>query len=368
MDISPAVDRVQKSIEKIEEAIQKADPTALAQLTPALTQSVEALKNLADIEKSCAETLKLNAEEAKTRYDLDHAAKHERSESRQRYATIVGSLVTTMMLIATLAFQAYQFRRSEQDKQLATEDTQWSDALKTVSQASKMSPIAIALSPFLKSKRYADQARNTAVQALVGTSDSIVFADLFREAFVPVDWKNLDAVLQLDRALGPRAGKLYAKTYDEKTQTNDNKLLTEEEHQQLDYITAALSTIGTAIAPLLKASRASGQELDLSGAWFQDADWSGADLHDAKIDNLDLRFSILKGADLSGIKSFNNIYLFGTAWWDAGRMSPELLEYLVHASPYKEGAKYGPSEIKIAPQQYSDAITRLKSNQSGLRR
>jgi Pentapeptide repeats (8 copies) len=367
MDISPAVDRVQKSVEKIEEAIQKGDPTALGELTPALTQSIETLKSLTEIEKSRAETLKLSAEEAKTRYDLAHAAKHERSEARQRYATILGSVVTTMMLIVTLGFQAYQFRRSEEDKRVAAEDAQWSEAVKTVSQASKMSPIAIALSPFLKSKRYAEQAHKTAVQALVGTSDSIVFADLFREAFVPVDWKNLGAVLQLDRALGPRAGKLYTKTYDEKTQKNNNDLLTTEERQQLEYITAALSTIGTAVAPLLRASRPPGEELDLRGAWFQDADWSGADLHDAKIDNLDLRFSILKGADLSGIQSFNGIYLFGTAWWEAGRISPELLEHLVQAWPYKEGFGYGPQEAMVAPQQYSDAITRLKNNQSGSR-
>ena len=224
-----------------------------------------------------------------------------------------------------------------------------------------MSPIAVALNPFLKSKRYAEPAKRTVVQALVGTRDSLVFADLFRQAFVPVGWKNLEGVLQLDRALGPRLGKLYQKTYDPKTKTNNDDLLSPEEREQLDYFTSALSDISLAVTPLLRGPRPTGQNLDLRGTWFKDCDWSGVNLRGANIQDLDLRYAILNGADLSEITSFNGVYLYRTAWWQAKRISRELLEYLIKNWPYEEGA-YGPTDVVILPEEYGEALARLRTN------
>lgn len=358
-NISTAVERIGIVVDRLEQASAGASPRLVAKIAPALDQAVNALKSLAEIEKSRAETRKIRAEEERSRYDLKHIAKHERSDARQRYVGMLTPVITTLVLVLTLLAQTWQFSQSERDKENAAEDSRWSAAVKTISETAKMSPIAIELNPFLKSKRYAEDARRTAVQALVSTQDSIVFADLFREAFVPVDWKNLGAVLQLDRALGPQLGKLYDKTYDPKTQTNNNSLLTPEETQKLEYITSALLDISRAVTPLLTDVRPPNQEVDLRGTWFRDCNWSGVNLRNANIENLDLRYAILKGADLSGITSFKGVYLYRTAWWEANRISPALLEHLIQKWPYQDGFTYGPSDVEITRQEYNDAIARL---------
>jgi len=74
-----------------------------------------------------------------------------------------------------------------------------------------------------------------------------------------------------------------------------------------------------------------------------------------------LRYAILNGADLSEITSFNGVYLYRTAWWQAKRISRELLEYLIKNWPYEEGA-YGPTDVVILPEEYGEALARLRTN------
>jgi hypothetical protein len=343
-----------------EELVEKSRQGTTAELALALEKATLALKSLSEIEKSQVEIRKLTTDEQKTRYDLDHASKQERLEGRQRYITLLTPIFTTLVLGLTLGLQTYQFVKTERDKQDALEDAQWSEAIKTVSQSGKLSPIAITLNPFLKSKRYADVARKTVVQVLTNTHDQ-VFADLFKEAFLPIDWGNLDTVLQIDRTLGPRIGVLYGKTYKPETRENDLKLLNDDEKQEYEYISSALPEISKAVVPLLKGPRPQGQSLDLRSTWFNNCDWSRVNLYGADIDNIDLRFAELGGADLGGITSFSGAELHGTAWWEASRISPELLEYLIRNSPYDAKTRYGMQYKLVSPQQYEDSISRLRS-------
>ncbi|MDX6497096.1 MAG: hypothetical protein QOG23_356 [Blastocatellia bacterium] len=229
MDDKDDMSELEQIRQMAKQVLQKAEQGNTGELALAVEKATQALKTLSEVEKSQAEIRKLTIDEQKARYDLDHASKQERLEGRQRYIVLLTPLVTTLVLGLTLGLQTYQFVKTERDKQDATEDAQWSEAVKTVSQSAKLSPIAATLNPFLRSRRYADVARRTAMQALVNSHDRLVFSDLFRELFVPVDWGNLDAVVQLDRALGPQLGHLYGKTYNSQTKQNDLSLLTVDE-------------------------------------------------------------------------------------------------------------------------------------------
>src|SRR5438094_9170668 len=140
----------------------KAEKGSAAELESALEKISQTAKVIADLEKSQAEIRKLTAEEQKARYDLEHASRTE----WRRTLTVVAPFAATLLVAVTLAVQTFQFFRSEKDKREASEDTQWSEAVKTLSQSAKLSPAVIVLNPFLKSKRYAEVARQTAVQLL----------------------------------------------------------------------------------------------------------------------------------------------------------------------------------------------------------
>jgi hypothetical protein len=347
----------------VEEFVDKAGKGDTAEHAPDLEKATQTLKSLSEIEKTQAEIRKLAAEEEKIRHELEHASKQERLEGRQRYITLLTPLFTTLVLGLTLGLQTYQFFRTERDKLEAAEDAQWSDALKTVSQAEagKMSPVALTLNPFLKSRRYADRARRTAFEVLSNTHDQ-VFADIFDEAFLPLDWENFDTVMQLDRTLGTRIGPLYHKSWKLDERVNDMRLLTPDEQHEYEYINDALPEISKSVIPLLKGPRPQGQSLDLSSTWFVECDWSEVNLYGANLVNFDLRRADLDGADLGGITSFGGAEIYyGTAWWDASRISPDFLDHLIRECPYDPAERYGTKHKQVSQQQYEDAIKRLRS-------
>ena len=370
-DLTHELKHIRRVIGKLEELVEKTDKFSAAELAQALQQVIQAFKSLSEVQKSQAEIRKLQADEKKVNYDLEHAARQERSESRQRYVTLLTPLATTLILGMTLLTQSYQFAKSEHDKQDAAEDAQWSDAVKTISQSAKLSPVAVTLNPFLKSRRYADVARKAAIQALIKTRDPAVFADLFRGAFVPVNWANFDSVLQLDRALGPRLEELYGKISDMKKHkiaarqplpSDDLLLLTPDERQDYDYNSVVIREISVAVLPLLKASRPQEQTVDLRSARFHNCDWSGVNLYGANIENINVQYANLRGADLGGVTSFGGAYLYGTNWWDAKRISHELLEHLIANSPYTDQVPY-PTDTQVSSQSlqhYNDSILRLR--------
>ena len=133
------------------------------------------------------------------------------------------------------------------------------------------------------------------------------------------------------------------------------------ENQDYVYIRGVLQEISKAVVPLLKGARPQGQSLDLRSAWFTDCDWSGVNLYAADIDNIDLRAADLRGADLGGITSFNNAFLYGTPWWEAKRISSQLLEYLIQKSPYDNKILYGTKYVHVSQQDYQDKISRLRN-------
>lgn len=342
--------------------LQKAQDATVNELASAVEKATGVLRLSSEFEKSRAEMQKLALEESKLRYENETAPQRERSERLREYVSLMTPIVAIVTLAATLGWQSWQFIHSEQDKREAAEDSQWADAVKLISQTSKLSPGVVALNPFLKSKRYGDSARDTAVQLLANTNDDIFFDSLLGATFVPLSWGKLDYLVRLDRALSVRALPLWSKIFNATTRTNEIKNLDPQETEAYNHLNYALTKVCGQIGSLLKQPRPNGLSLDLSATQLFDCDLRGVDLSNTNIEGIGMRYVDLKNANLENITQFNGAYFYGVAWWEATKISPDLRTYLETEfdSKYDNSAAYGPLLNRFTPQQYAAALDRLK--------
>lgn len=324
-----------------------------------LEKATAALKVIRETEKAIAETRKLAAEEKKLAYDLEQAPNRDKSEQRKAFISLLTPIITTAVLAATLIAQTYQFTQSEKNKRDAAEDAQWSDGIKALSQSEKLSQPAVILSPFLKSKRYRDLARQAAQQLLMQTEDYLVFKDLFKSAFEPIDWNNLPTILEINRSVWSKLNAMLVLTWDSKAATNDLTKLTKEDRERYEHFWKVIQFLGTSVAPLLQAPRPQGQSLDLRFASFE-GDWKGANLSRANLAYSGLYRVNLQGANLSEITQFEGSSFYQTAWWEAARISTPLLDYLVQHWAYNPDQQYGSLRRRVEREEFQTALSRLK--------
>jgi Pentapeptide repeats (8 copies) len=327
-----------------------------------LEKAMAALKTVSETEKVRAEAKKLLLEEKKLAYDIELAPKRDKSEARKASISLLTPIITTAILALTLILQTYQFTHSEKNKREAAEDAQWSDAVKALSQSSNLSQPAVILSPFLKSRRYADLAKQTALQLLTKTGDSQVFKDLFRSTFEPVDWRNLPKILDVDRSMSSKFNELATLTWDPVKEINDLTKLKPEDKERYGQLIDAIIFVSSSVAPLLQAARPQGEVLDLRSTLIENSDWKGVDLSGANLDYSSIIRVNLQGASLREIKQFDGSIFYQTAWWEAVSISPPLLDYLIQKWLYNPKQKYGSNSRLVPQQEYDVAISRLKQS------
>jgi uncharacterized protein YjbI with pentapeptide repeats len=342
--------------------LRKAEGGSVPELAVAIERAADVQRLAADLEGSRLDARKLELEERKLQEESAAAAKRFKSERTRDRATIVTPVVSILAVVATLWFQMYQLQVSEAGKRDAAEAAQWSEAVKTISQTDKLSPGVVALNPFLKSPKYGDQARVTAVQLLANTSDTVFFNELYGAAFVPIDWSNLAPVIRLDRALKARALPLIDRTWNAQTQSNELSKLDPTERALYDHLNVVLTRISTQVGSLLKASRPPDLTApDLSGTSFRDSDWEGADASGANLEDARLVYLSVKNANFDRITNFAGIYVYRVAWWEAARISAPLLGYFETNFPYEPNVTYGRNNnARFTPQEYAAALERLK--------
>jgi hypothetical protein len=360
MDQRQALDSAVKLLlEKAQNVLEKAQNES--DLASAVEAVSGALKLPADLEKSRTELNKLELEKAKLKHEIRYARKRGLTECIQGWVSSLAPIVAIVSLVATLAYQAWQFRKTEKDQRDAAEDARWADTVKAISQNSGLSPSAVALNPFLKSERYGRQALDAAVQLLSNTSDTVLFADLFGAAFVPVSCGNLAQVLALDRALRERVYPLLNETFDPESGTNDWSKLTPEEKKTVSYTAEATREICSQLASVLSAQGPRRTIPDLSDTRFVGCDWSGVDLSGANIERMMLAHVDLEGANLGEVTRFEGASFTDVAWWNAKTIDPKLLEYLEGSrmNMYEERWKYGTRLQTITRAEYSAALRRL---------
>ncbi len=327
----------------------------------AVEKAAEALKLAAEMRNEEAELTKVNEEVAKLKRENESALERGRSERLRDYVALLTPLVTIITLAATLITQNWQFLRSESSKREDALDAQWQDAVKVISATGALSPGVIALQPFLRSPKYGTAAREVSVNLLSNSSDTAFFTSLFGTALAPINWKNVDAVVRLDRALAAREGPLLTKSWDAEKQTIDTTRLAKDELAIYNYVEAATPTITSQIGSVLKTPKPPETQIDLSGTYLKNGDWQGINLEQANLEGSSMSWMNLRNAELGNVTQFAGAHFYRSAWWEARSISKPLLEYLKANSPFTPGLPYGPHDEIPNQADYDAEIRRLTS-------
>lgn len=336
-------DDLERIVKMAAHMLDKAQDGTLTDLTSAVQRASEVLKLPLEIDKSKAELRKLALEQSKLDRENRTAVRRGRHERFGAIVSLLTPILSVVALAATLTFQTWQFRQTETARKEAAEEAAWTKAMDVLSKSGHVSPEVIAIGPFLHSPKHADEARTAVVRLLINTTDTAVFDELFNGLFVPVDWTNIGELLRLNRGLTPKAVALYFKTWDSDKRLTDLSLISESEKQTYNYLEHALPKLSAAVGYILRTSRPSGINLDLTGTLFTTCDWSNVSLTDAKLNNCVLRFANLENADLGPTVDFDWVDFMFTAWWKAKRLSPNLRAYLREKFPCDPNTRYGPT-------------------------
>jgi hypothetical protein len=359
------VDQVEQLQRAATSLLEKAQQSAtVSDLAVAVDKATGVLRLCSELEASRAQARKVALEERKLQHENDTASTRGRFERIKEYVSLSTPIVAIVTLTATLSFQSWQFLQSEKDKAAEAEEAQWRDAYRSVSQSAGINPAIVPLKRFLKSPKYGNLAKETAVQLLAYTTDITFFREVFGMAFVPLGWQDLDYIVRMDRAVAERERPLVEKAWDGKN-ADERRLEPTKERPVYDYVQNVMPQFCEHVGYLLKESRKDHERLDLSATAFQLCDWRGADLSNSNIKNIWLSHVDLKGANLDGISQFDGAIFWRVAWWEASRMSPALRKYLemnyeARYDPANRDAQYGPKNETFSPKQYADALRRLE--------
>ena len=342
------------------------------------SQDVNKVNGAAQLLKLAAEIENQRAQAQKTEGELRDLRAHKKTRDTKEFIALLAPVFTTLVLAGTLALQTYQFSRTERDKYQeaqqqreaaavqakkqadAAEDASWADALKLLSSSEKLSPAAVLLKRFSLSPRYSGEARRTGLDLLSAKStDPAAFQSLFAALFEPASWNNLAEIVQINRQLNQRINPLLLKAWDAKKYTPHLEKLTKSEREQYDAWTSNLEYMSRVVALVFKSPGRPSNPLDLHGVAIWDTDLKGVDLQGADISSTNFSTVNLEGANLSRITKFEYCAFWSTPWWEAAKISPELLDYLKQNHPLVEGVTYqGGRKFKQA--EYDKAISNLQ--------
>lgn len=97
--------------------------------------------------------------------------------------------------------------------------------------------------------------------------------------------------------------------------------------------------IGPSIAPLLRRPRPPSASLDLSNVRVFDCDFSRVDLHNVNLESFTADRVRLDHADLNDVPEPKN-GTWGSFWWRAGKIGPDLRKYLCSLPRLKDNPSY----------------------------
>jgi hypothetical protein len=363
----------------MDDAIRKIKSIASALID---SEDVESVTAGAQLFQYASEIQNKRAQTKKIAEEIKDSTRSRKTKDLKEYIALLAPIVTTVVLAGTLLLQSYQFQRTERDKDMdiqrqrkdafdqakrqaeAAEDTSWADSLKLLTTTEKLSPAAVLLRRYANSPRYAAEARITTERLLLlRAGEPEAFHNLFGSVFVPVKWENLAQVVEIDSQLYQQETPLLAKAWDQKTGRLNWTKLNLKDKNQYDSLESELKFISEQIALLLKQQRPPGERLELrsTAIWntdLQGADLSGADITGANFANVDLT-----GANLSGITKYDLAFFPNTAWWDCGKVSHELRQYLEANYPFDPIQTYA-SGRQFTKLEYETALKRLLASEN----
>ena len=339
-----------------EDVIAEATPNEKAKLA-------ETLKNVADA-RSSNELLRIKRSQLRT--------------------TVIAAWIAIIGVVAlaytTISEQRKQFERLAALQRDANEDTQWRDALKSVSfHDPASSQIAVlAMQGFFGSPQYSSQARAIAALLLPNVSNVYAFDEVLSRMGPPhtdgSNYRDLTGIAQMlgldQRARFHIAGaaskkntpflmeSLSAMKANPKEFDRDRDQQTRVAAWELDTASRTLRSVWTDKDP---QKRLSPSQWQLSGAVLENANFDGLDFTEtdfslgilfnssfqgahfnkATLKDTYLRKVALDDADFSGVQVYSGSRWEDSNWWDAKCIPQPLLDYLleVDSHPLTEETK-----------------------------
>ncbi len=354
-------DRAQKLQEKFNNALSEQGPLTL----------------------ELASTWQAVAEAEKVETEIANATKVARFEKLKFWIPIIVSLVSTGALVATVAFQVFQFRENTRLTKEAAEDTQWREALRSAKETKGPEGAfgVTLLKSFFDSNRYAKASREVATQILGHMGDEDVFNLAFPEIMARTAWWNVGDVAMISKEL-QGAYRSVDGDFQRLAEHRENLKRNGPPEQagqrlkstdrQFDLLTHEKETfnneivrVSAAVVRLLRLPqtqhRSNEYEFVLSGLQFIAEDLSNLDFHDALLRGTVFNKCDVTGSDFGELteNEFEDSNWDGTAWWRAKKISPELLKYLTSDDwKYDEKKEY-PKDKTINATEYEKLVQAL---------
>jgi len=339
-----------------------------------------------EIAKAVSETRKLRSETEKITSDAEGASL-ERKSAKTRYYVTIGTTISAAVLAAlTLGFQISQLvstiklQTDAQNLQIeANEESQWRDAVKTLSNPGTPLASAFEMSSFFYSKHHSMQARNIAATLLPTLDNADAFDTVLFDMLDYDDASNGRHIVAISRTVFRSQLDLYRINVGMKQQLGLdfptlNKILGDDEPPEfiqqdatsrkrastaawmLDSVSGALldlwvtkkatpgKDLGEVVLENGKFDGLDFSHIDLRGGAFYNASFKGASFVGADFRRRLISNADLGQADLSGVVSLAESKWEVTNWWEAKCLSQQLFDYLenndVTATPENKRAAH----------------------------
>ena len=300
----------------------------------------------------------------KARLEVMNAVQISHLEKLKFWVPIIVSLVGTVALVSTLIFQVIQFNQNTVIARDSSEDTQWRETLNRVEATNGPEAMLsfILLKSFFGSERYGGQAREIGVEMLGGVMYSDTFEMLFRDLMERTTWNNLSDIVKISKRLNE---DFYMADADlEEFEQKGDLIKSKRAAQARSAFLAQLEFVSHSMADFLrKYGRPKQRPLRLNSFVFLDTDLSAVDLSNAQIQYAEFDDCDVSDVDLGEITVFGRSLWPGTPWWEAKRISPELLTYLITNWSYETNSAYLNGSWTNSIEQFETALKRLQGQE-----
>ena len=336
---------------------------------------------------------------------VDRQKQKEAAKTRSRGAVQAAriiapytAIIALLVSVGTLAFQFWQVRTTEEDKETNAERTQWREALRNLSTKDDSAVFsgALGMQTFFESPQYAAQSRSSAVALLPLLGDGSEFDTVWEGMLEQTDERNQMDLVSVGRSVAAEEYELFRQItrtkfpLDRAGQRDFIDFVVDPDRPERDWVnptnasssappmdTSSKSSDSSTVSPNefardrehnpMKRAKASSWKIDsisagfryvwlnrgirsksldltgvilvnhsLDGVDFSLATPTGVLIHHASLANARFENTRVGGAKFSQITAFRGSKWDGTHWWDAECMSRNLAEYLLSQYPPKD--------------------------------
>jgi len=310
-----------------------------------ITKNLSALKLIEEIEKTASDKDKVQS-------DIDNLNYQKKNDWKKFYFGMLAPFITSIGLIITLVITISQNKTNFEFQKETQDYDRWKTLLDKINSSLVASDpsIPILLKSFYKIDKYKDNAMVISESYFLKIQDPDLFRSLMQDYASLIDRHNYKNLVALTRAIVNQYQKSKLQVEDDKqhlTGRDSNRASGIDYREKIgvdstiknaliDNLIVASSSLRDVIARI----NINGLKLDLSNAYFLQCSLDSVNFQNAILRGAQFDEVSVKNADFSNIDNVGNSYWDGTGWWQAQKISPKLLYYLVKNYQYRPNFHY----------------------------